>query len=200
VIHHLGRQKRDLAPNAIVGHLRRCADFSPSRRRWAILARSNATKVSPAPGKSQVGLTQHPKPSRSSEPRQVPGHRSIRPERDSSFPSAVRKNGCDEKTGSSRNRPTGGQRAWSAHTQGVHRKWSDSPHVFMAFGLKYDGGIIVSAQVIAAKRLNYDGGVIVKFYHDNASHDGAMTYAMTAEYLLHLNALTYLLNLQYITS
>ena len=42
VIHHLGGQKGDLAPNAFVGHVRRCADFSPSRRRRAVERRSIA--------------------------------------------------------------------------------------------------------------------------------------------------------------
>ena len=44
VIHHLRSQKRDLAPNAFVGHVGRCADFSPSRRRRATQATSTAEK------------------------------------------------------------------------------------------------------------------------------------------------------------
>ena len=35
VIHQLRGQERDLAPESFVSHVRRCADFSPSRRRGA---------------------------------------------------------------------------------------------------------------------------------------------------------------------
>src|SRR5262249_38058058 len=35
MIHHLGGQEGDLAPNAFICHEGRCADFSPSRRRRA---------------------------------------------------------------------------------------------------------------------------------------------------------------------
>ena len=35
VIHHLGGQEGDLAPEAFIGHEERCADFCPSRRRGA---------------------------------------------------------------------------------------------------------------------------------------------------------------------
>src|SRR5262249_33775505 len=51
MIHHLGSQKGDLAPNAFIGHVRRCADFSPSRRRWAKWVEERPEpRIGPVPG------------------------------------------------------------------------------------------------------------------------------------------------------
>jgi hypothetical protein len=36
VIHHLGGQESHLAPNAFIGHFRKCADSTRSRRRGAV--------------------------------------------------------------------------------------------------------------------------------------------------------------------
>jgi hypothetical protein len=37
---------------------------------------------------------------------------------------------------------------------------ADLPYPFMLLKLSYDGGLIVSAQLIMGKQLSYDGGLI----------------------------------------
>jgi hypothetical protein len=77
---------------------------------------------------------------------------------------------------------------------GPSRKLAYLPDPVVAIGVKHDGGIIVTPEVIAAKALKYDGGLFGTVYQKNVDAEFAMTYAMTADYSAQFNARTYLLN------
>jgi hypothetical protein len=81
-----------------------------------------------------------------------------------------------------------------AHTGPASPKTADLPDPIVAIGVKHDGGIIVTPEVIAAKPLMYDGGLFGKIYQKNVDAEFAMTYAMTADYSAQFNARTYLSN------
>jgi hypothetical protein len=68
------------------------------------------------------------------------------------------------------------------------------PDPVVAIRVKYDGGIIVTPEVIAAKALKYDGGLFGTDYQEYVDTEFAMTYAMTADYSAQFNAQTDLLN------
>lgn len=66
----------------------------------------------------------------------------------------------------------------------------------MAIGVKYDGGLFVTPEVVAAKALKYDGGLFGTVYQKDVDAEFAKTYAMTADYSAQFNAQTYLVNWQ----